>query len=739
MHGDWIPGVVIDVEKKKKNQRAIVEYTWASSQSRDVFERQNIRKQYEYRGLDYGRVWKSSDGEHEIEASILDYGGEEVLLIKPDLESISVPLERLSPIDNKYVKKFRENFEAAVTRGEVPARTPDLPEIENFSGGMFGSTFGSMASNKIEPLNPIPDYLKAFEQAGTGYNLIREEQKLVAVIPVGGPEQLVLMSFRERNAFDKGDKFQSQLYWVSLRQQKALSYVSITHEDYAIDYDPRHRLLLTFNRKEEFIGQNDEPSHYTLWHLSPGKDDLQPLVRWQADGMNWAEHQFGKIVNDRVVIVKTARHTYQAFDIQEKKALYLVKPNSFFDAPVVLSHDRQNLILPEDGRVTIVDATNGDVKMTFPVKDRHVSGANVNEEGTRLAAITERNVYVWDLQSQSTEPAVYPAPLISSPFSSRVEWIDQDHILGQTHSQRVLYRLSLQLPVWSYKMDVRDYFLNRDPLTNMVIDGKLIYVVQPNPFGGNIAVGAVQFPGPSVNEITASINKEDLYLIKPGSKIAVDVSGVQQDSDKVKQWLIEKIQSKNWQHDQNSDIVLIATTGMGERQTVEYKEFGIDGKSSTVTFQPHWAKIVLKKGAKIIWQSGTSTGPPPVIHGKNAQATVNRYQNPQTGFFEKVDIESKILDPKYSRGFGVSKLGLRGIEVVSTSPPGREDDPRAAAEQADKDRQKAAEQEGDGNQKGGESGAAGRGTTGRGPGGFRSGGGLRNGAGGIRGRRGGGR
>ena len=725
--GDWIEGTVVDVEKKKKNQRAMVEYTWAGSRKSDVFERHRIRKQYEYRGLDYGRIWKSSDGQYEIEASIFDIAGESVVIIKPDLETITVPLNRLCPIDNKYVKKFKKQFDAAVMNGEMPARTPKLPDIENFSGGMFGSTFGTMADTKVTPLGSIPSYLKEFKQAGTGYNLIRKSQKLVAVMPVGGPEQLILMSFREKNAFDKGDRFQSQLYWVSLRQQKVLDFVSITHEDYAIDYHPQHRLLLTYNRKEEFIGQKDEPNNYTLWQLAPGKTDPKPIVRWQADGMSWASHQFGKIINDHIVVVKTAGHTYQGFDIKEKKALYQVKPNSFFDAPVVVSHDRQNLILPEDGRVSIVDATNGEIKMSFPVKDRHVSGANVNEEGNRLVAITERNVYVWDLQSQSKEPTVYPAPLIGSPFSSRVEWIDQDHILGQSHSERILYRLSLQLPVWSYKMDVSDYFLNRDPLTNMVIDGKLIYVARPSAFGGNIAVGAVQFPGPSVNETTASIDKESLYLMKAGVKVGLDVSEVQQDKEKVSEWLIEKIEANQWVYDQNADIVLTASTGVGEQQTVEYKEFGIRGKVSSASFKPHWAKIALKQGSKIIWQSGTSTGAPPVIHSRNAQAEVERYQRPQTKFFEFVKIESKILDPKYSRGFGVSKLGLRGIEVVSTSPPGREDDPHAAAEQADKDREKAAEQDGKQGQNGTtESNTGNPNGSGRGPGGFQRGGGRTN-------------
>ena len=71
---------------------------------------------------------------------------------------------------------------------------------------------------------------------------------------------------------------------------------------------------------------------------------------------------------------------------------------------------------------------------------------------------------------------------------------------------------------------------------------------------------------------------------------------------------------------------------------------------------------------------------------------MSSYQKPNLDYFKSVKIEGKILDPKFSRGFGVSKLGLRGIEVVSTSPPGREADPLAAAEQASEDERKSVEE-----------------------------------------------
>ena len=241
-------------------------------------------------------------------------------------------------------------------------------------------------------------------------------------------------------------------------------------------------------------------------------------------------------------------------------------------------------------------------------------------------------------------------------------------------------------------MDVSDYFLNRDPLKNMVVDGKFFYVAKPDPFSGAIAVGAVELPGPGVAEVTQNIDQSTLMIMKPGVHIALAVDDVS-DPGKVKKWLTDKIVSNEWVIDSGAEIVMEASMGIGETQTVEYEEMGGLGRGETTsaTFKPHYANLKIKQGNTIVWQGGTSTGAPPFIHGENVQSELNKYQNPQLGFFENVKIDKTIIDPKFSRGFGVSKLGLRGIEVVSTSPPGREDNPADASTQADEDEKKAYE------------------------------------------------
>ena len=687
--GEWRRGYVVD----RKGRKLLVEYTFVSSKQ-DVFQRRSVRKLNEINAMDFSRTWSSASGKFTIEGALMTVlDDDRIIVMKEDETELEVSLSKLSEKDNKYVRKLIASIDKAAKRGEIPARTPRLPEIESFTEefGNYASFSVVNGNEKAEPLGELPKYMRDFKQAGVGFGFVRDRQELVAMIPVGGPEQIVLMSSWERNPFNSGQNFQSQIYWVSMKAKKALSAVAIPHEHYALDYHPRYNRLVTF-RKADRDGQ----SFFTVWKLKPKGKEVEPLVCWELD-IDWNEWfmgtEFCRIVNDRVVIAKGKKQEYIAWDFVDKKELYRFRIGSFFDAPLVISPDRKHLIVPEDGSVRVVDSVSGDTQFRFNVPDRHVSGANVNSDGTKLAALTERNIYVWDLTAENPEPTIYAAPLMGSPFQSRIDWVDDDHVIGQNSRNRTLYRLSLELPVWSYEMDVRHYFMNKDPYKSRIVDGKIFYVAEPAG-RGSIAVGCVNLPGPAVDETTQNIDRQSLMVLKEGTPVAVDASDTS-DPDQVESWLIDVIERTGWVYDPDAELLMVAEMGQGASQTVEYRSLhGLPSsrKTQSATFRPHYSSLKIFRDESVVWQTGTSTGAPMFIQG-DVQKELNRYQKPQIQFFKNVKPDLEIIDPKYSRGFGVSKLGLKGIEVVSTSPPGREADPFAADQQANEDRKRAFEDE----------------------------------------------
>jgi hypothetical protein len=237
-------------------------------------------------------------------------------------------------------------------------------------------------------------------------------------------------------------------------------------------------------------------------------------------------------------------------------------------------------------------------------------------------------------------------------------------------------------------MEGTQSWLNKDPLTNQVLNGLFFYIAEPDSSRGSIAVGAVKLPGPQVDETTSQLDRQSLMLLKPGVRMGIKLGKVS-DPSNVQKWLADKIQANGWILDPGATIQMHAEMGIGQTQTETYREMGGSGKTTSVTFTPHFANVVIKQGESIVWQTGTSTGAPPIISGQNIQAEVAKSEVPQLDFFRLVKIPSEVIDPKYSRGFGVSKLGLKGIEVVSTTPPGRAGNPEEEDRKSDQERQES--------------------------------------------------
>ncbi|MCU0721316.1 MAG: SHD1 domain-containing protein, partial [Pirellula sp.] len=124
----WFDGVVLGREKNRYG----VEFEFANTTKREMFDRSMIRKKCEIDAIDLARTWESSNGKFKIEAALKSISGEKALLVKTDESEIEVPITGLSDKDQAYLKKFKKQFDEATQKGVVPATVPKLPPIEDF-------------------------------------------------------------------------------------------------------------------------------------------------------------------------------------------------------------------------------------------------------------------------------------------------------------------------------------------------------------------------------------------------------------------------------------------------------------------------------------------------------------------------------------------------------------------------------------------------------------------------------
>ena len=687
----WYDGKVID----KQRNEFLVEFEWASRTRQEVVEREDICLLYEVDAMDYGRKWATADGKFTVVAALSDVNDADVILKKEDLTTITVPIELLSARDKSYARKILKDYEKAIASGEAPARAINMPEPLEFDKTKTRELNFEQSTPSGTVGNTTPDFLKTFDVAGVGFDLFRDDQELVAAIPVGGPEQLALVTTR-KGWRGSGAAFQSQLVWVSMKQQKIIGRINLIPLAFPIDYNPRARRLLTFTPDKT----HSDKGFYTLWSLTAGKEDAKPLKSWRSTYNDDEETGFATVVNENVVVACIGRAEFAAWDLSVDQQLYYFKQDSFFRAPVTVSNDRRLLIVPQDKSIVILDAATGEV-VVRQKSSSSFSGAALHPDGQRLAGIDGSGFFVWELDQPDASPKFYSAPLIGNPFRSSLQWIGDGRILGTGWRSRVLYDLKLELPIWSYSMPSDIASLSEKRLLNAVVNDRFFYVARPSWHEKSVALGVVELPGPQVDETTADIDRESLLTLTPGSRMRLTIENVS-DPEKVRQWMTEKMEANEWVIDPAGEFELTANAGVSESRSITYENWRT-GERSTYSYTPRFTSIKIQRGEEQIWRTGTQTGPSHLImEGESMASVVAKANNPvPIEYFQNVKLASNIIEPKYSQGFGRSLLGYRGLEVISTSPPGRPDD-------ADLSGDEDSEEEGDADPKKPEPGPAGR-------------------------------
>ncbi len=490
-------------------------------------------------------------------------------------------------------------------------------------------------------------------QAGVSFPRDDFHDSIGAVIPIGGPDQWVLGSLESR--LPSADSPPTRLVWASLARKKIEGRQVLTQEEKVLDYYAPSRQLLT-------CAEVDNNTILTIWEVLPTDEAAKPIVRWQSPGrIRGIDAPWVRILPGNLVIHQGDRQEYNVWDTAKKRLAYSFKQESFFAPDIAMSPGRAYLLIPEDKQVRILEAASGNALSVLPMEDRATAVA-VDEEGRRLAVLSPAQMSVWDLTQADAAPRTYQAEALAAPFNARIEWVSPTRIMMDAQGlNSVLFSLEQELALWQYRPDVIDAG-SWDGRTHQILKGHLVYAASLDRRSG-YAIGAVQLPGPKVDETAASINRDELLALKPGDRIRLSVSAGQYQQQ-VQAALEKKIADNGWILDSTAPNVMIAEMKRGESQQIAYESFD-RREQQTVTVSPYISSLRIDVQQKTAWQSGSSSGGAPahlrLREGQSAQDEVNKWQQPNPNFFNGVQIPAKIMDPAKRNGFGVTTVSNRGL------------------------------------------------------------------------------
>ena len=651
--GKWWPATAVDVDRRGG---VLAEFEFAGGSKRDGFSPDKVRLACEAGAIAPVRQWSDASGNFKIQAALLGIDGEAVRLRKKDMAEIEVPISQLSDSDQRFVTRLQKQA------GTSAIGPPKVPPVEPFSirqsFGTQNAPGGTVAERAAIAPDPLPSYL-ALQQGGTGFPLETPSDRIGSVLPVGGPDGWILASVESEGA---GQSAPTRLLWVSLVRGKVENKLLLPPGESVIDYHPPSHRLLT-SGADPSQGVRAAKSLLTVWEVLPTDDKVTPVVRWDSQGEIQArEIPWARLIDGNTVLQKWKKQEYVGWDLTQKGMRYRLNQEAFFAPAPVLSGGRKYLFVPEDAKVSIYETATGRRVSVLPSTGGSAAVA-VTEDGRQAAVLGRNTLTVWDLVDATAPPEPYQAEAIGTPFNATLAWVGDQRLMAGSGGNLALFSLRHRLALWSYQFDnsaVSDW---RGGRTREIVAGHLVYAATFNERGQRgLAVGAVTLPGPNVDDVDASLDRRSLLVLQPGSSIRIDVKA-DQFNDQVRAAIERQVADNGWISDPAAPIVLTAEMKRGETQQVTY-DFSGRRPQETVSVTPYISSVRIDGGGQTAWTAGTSSGAPGMIalsEKQSAQEEVNRWQKPNPGFFEKLDLPEEIMDPKYRNGVGATLVTNRGL------------------------------------------------------------------------------
>jgi hypothetical protein len=570
------------------------------------------------------RTWTDSTGKQKVEAEFVELKNGNVTLKTSQGRTLTLPLDRFSKPDQELI------------RATQPAVGPDGQSIANTSG-VRTIVLKAPQKFKLEaeelPVadKPFVDAVPLSTKIGDGF--------AESVVPLGferaAGQAIVLRA--------KGDD--CMIERCDLTSGKSLGAFELPKNTRPLDVDPTGQRLVT--RSQYFgFGRNGQLDVWDLGGFEPTRvASWEPYAAAKASGKDvvWA----ALIDADHVLTYGSGAVTL--WNIPQTRAIYSVTINRM---PVVSAGRRYLAVAALEG-MFVLDAKTGQPLGQLSGDTTVQLVFSFRQDAQRLAVYSGDRLRIWDCQTGDLYREIF---LQSVPPTQMVEWLDDDHVMvGFGYVIDIERRMAL----WRYEGISSN---------GQTYGGKFWFATGGGPYG---TLAGFKLPHDEALKSLAAIPPDQLLALRPGSSVRLDVRlGFSAElQPKIVAGLTERLKENGIRVAPDARLRFEATAENAGQKPVEYKEFGIGGRSTTVQVSKNIYYLRIKEGDTVLWQAGGPTDPPPLVmleKGESVQSALNRFNALNQDFFLKTPLPKQLARiGKHNGFFGVSRLSGSGIETTA--------------------------------------------------------------------------
>jgi hypothetical protein len=272
----------------------------------------------------------------------------------------------------------------------------------------------------------------------------------------------------------------------------------------------------------------------------------------------------------------------------------------------------------------------------------------VSPDGSRLVLAVQDKAVVVDMRNGETELEL---PL-SSVGLQTIEFASNDFLLASSSD---LYSIPDRMLVWSYSGAAHSTSVGG---TTFFVSGR------PETKGTVIPVALPDFSAAGALETART--QPDLYVVRPGVEVKIDVSQVPaQFRQAVQIALSKQLKERDLTVAEESDVVFVAKITGPEQKVVEYGSFGFGGGGAAYEISEYESTLEIQWNGDVAWRKKL-TNAPGGITAKKGQSIQDALREataqPNLKMFEQSGIPAYVPKPDGSKVKSNNALGHSSVD-----------------------------------------------------------------------------
>lgn len=595
------------------------------------------------------RTWEDSTGKFKIEAKFVSEKDGVVTLKQKDGSELEIKISLLSTKDQTYVKTTKAGANPFQKKDDNPFMKKD----DSSSGG---------GSGKI-----VDDDIK--NATDMGQNVPVPEKWTVKVTPVQMVKQTKPLNIRLPNKDNFWEKSGNMVTTPTKshavigrtldrknenKQYTTVLLVELEKGRYAgkgttegiwapVDIHSSGKQILmrsnTFGRE----GRTE------LQLLELGKDGLETVVKWQpyAKSDKGKEVKLAKFVGKDQIMTFGSNEQLVFWSYPEVKPIARIKLN--WSATPTTTPNRDYVVYHSDGATGFIEVATHKIVCSLDTPGLHSAMLSVSPSGKRLAALVHNRIKIWDIET-SEQYRDFPLNGITT-WNKTPVWPDDNHLLVGGAD---VVDLENRVQLWTYK--------NADKAAGG--EGFVWFYIT---HFGNRRPGLVGMEIPhdqAKSAIQTALSSGDYFLLKPGSSLKVDASGISDGSkaQEAKATIERRLQETGFKISNSAEVTVTLSTGRGKTQELSYRSFG-SIRGDKYSFTPFFSKMEFMYNGKSAWTRSSTGGVPFMLHLKKDQTiadAIKSYEVPNYKFFDGAEIPKYVPKP---RSDGKYTLGTTDLVI----------------------------------------------------------------------------